>query len=189
MGTNHLNTEESKTENRAESAVTVELSLEPDPIGPGKPVPDRADTPPASMRLLPAPGFLSAKSWAIPPRNGPPATVGDLMTRQVIAIEPHATLENIDSGMVRFGFRHLPVIDEQHKLLGLVTHRDILRAEASTLLRERRALDALIMRTARVADIMHRDVKTVSPSEPLESAGKTLLTYKIGCLPVVDEAG
>jgi CBS domain-containing protein len=69
---------------------------------------------------------------------------------------------------------HLPVVDTEGRLAGLVTHRDLVAAAARG--RER------------VEDVMVRDVKTVSPETPAHEAAYLLLRHAIGCVPVTDAA-
>ncbi|MFW5921065.1 MAG: CBS domain-containing protein, partial [Polyangiales bacterium] len=52
--------------------------------------------------------------------------VSDIMSRNPITLSEEDNLENIAQGMEEFHLRHLPVVDG-HKLVGLVSHRDILR--------------------------------------------------------------
>lgn len=84
-------------------------------------------------------------------------------------------------------YRHLPVVDDEQRLVGLVTHRDLLRAQPSSLIglseSERRARQADL----RVDQIMEREVWTVGLDTLASVAGRTLLDHKYGCLPVLDD--
>src|SRR5262249_54558325 len=77
--------------------------------------------------------------------------------------------------------RHLPVV-RGRKLVGLVTHRDLLRALA-------RAAAEGPLETLWAMDVMQRDVMLVRPETPLRDAIRLSLRNKYGCLPVVDAAG
>lgn len=77
--------------------------------------------------------------------------------------------------------RHLPVT-RQGKLVGLVTHRDLLRAAAT------HASDPAAQ-PLWAADIMTRDVTTVTPNDSLREAVALMLRNKFGCLPVVTTDG
>lgn len=82
---------------------------------------------------------------------------------------------------------HLPVIDDDRRLVGLVTYSDLLAAQPSSLTGlsevERRARQDDI----KVQQIMTRDVWTVHATTLASVAGRTLLDHHYGCLPVVDE--
>jgi CBS domain-containing membrane protein len=89
--------------------------------------------------------------------------------------------------MEKFGFHHLPIVDEAHKLVGLLSHGDLMHAVSSTLSANREARDELIRKRATVNQIMHREVIVVGPGDTVKKAGDLMLEHKIGCVPVVDE--
>ena len=70
--------------------------------------------------------------------------------------------------------RHLPVVDERGRLVGMLSDRDVLRALAGK-------------KTLRVADIMSRDLVTVQPDAPAHLAAGLMLEYNISSVLVVDE--
>ncbi len=117
-----------------------------------------------------------------------PRTVGDIMTREVITLYEEDNLERIEEGMQRYRFRHLPVVDEG-RLVGLVTHRDVLRAQASTLERGGAQKTKLLSESVFVRDIMQQDVRTAKAEMSLAEAGRLMIEGKLGCLPVTDDSG
>jgi CBS domain-containing membrane protein len=114
-----------------------------------------------------------------------PASVSDVMTRDVVSVAEDDTLSNLLGSLKALRFRHLPVTDED-RLIGLVTERDLLALASSTLLPHHGMQDQAIHERFRVRDIMIRDVLTVSPETSLQQAGRLLLKQRFGCLPVVD---
>lgn len=82
--------------------------------------------------------------------------------------------------------RHLPVVDEQGLLVGLVTHRDLLAAAISSLAPltqdEREELQFKIP----VAEVMREHVWTIDPEAPADAAARLMLDHRIGCLPVTE---
>lgn len=117
-----------------------------------------------------------------------PRVVGDIMTREVVTLYEEDNLERIEEGMKRYRFRHLPVMDDG-KLVGLITHRDLLRAQASSFETGGAQKTRLISESTFVRDIMQQNVKTAHPDMALSEAGELMLDEKIGCLPVVDKSG
>jgi CBS domain-containing protein len=106
--------------------------------------------------------------------------VQDLMTRDVITLRPMDNLRHVDA-LLRLGrVRHLPVV-EGGKLVGLVTHRDLLAAAARRGPAEEVPTWAM--------DAMTRDVTTVAPESSLRKALELMLRNRFGCLPVVDARG
>lgn len=117
-----------------------------------------------------------------------PKTVADVMSRKIVTIFEKDALETAEYGMHRMRFRHLPVVDARGKLVGLLSHGDLLHAASSTLSDKEAERNALILQQP-VRRIMQREVLTIQPSDSLIEAGKLLWESKIGCLPVVDEDG
>jgi CBS domain-containing membrane protein len=115
-----------------------------------------------------------------------PVLVRHIMTPNVVTFFEEQTLPLAEDVMRIHRFRHLPVIDGGRRLVGLVSHRDILRAQISALTGltedERRTRQEEV----RIRALMTRDVWTVSPDALASHAGRTLLDHKFGCLPVID---
>jgi CBS domain-containing membrane protein len=114
-----------------------------------------------------------------------PETVAELMTKKVVTIGENDSLAQLEHGMQRFHFRHLPVVADG-RLLGLVSHRDILHASASFLSDEAEHQNARILQQPASA-IMQREVVTIRPHEPLLAAARLMWEAKLGCLPVTDD--
>jgi CBS domain-containing protein len=108
-------------------------------------------------------------------------TVGELMTRELVTLKETQNLAMADELLRLHRIRHLPVVREG-KLVGLITHRDLLKATA--LKCPDPAAQPLW-----AADIMNREVRTVRPDTSLREAVGLMLENKFGCLPVVSEDG
>jgi CBS domain-containing membrane protein len=115
--------------------------------------------------------------------------VRHIMTSPVITLFAEQTLPLAEDVMRLKHLRHLPVVDDDGRLVGLVSHRDILRAQISSLTGltadERRTRQSEV----KVSQLMTRDVWTSGPDAFASAAGQTLIDHKFGCLPVVDAAG
>lgn len=112
--------------------------------------------------------------------------VGDVMSREVHTIEMNERALDADRLMKMGRIRHLPVVDEDGSLVGLVTQRDLFH---NALLRslgygahgQEKLLDMTL-----VKETMRSVVFTTTPDASLESAAQTLFNEKIGCLVVLD---
>jgi len=125
-------------------------------------------------------------------------TVEDSMTEQVICLEKEDNLGKAVEIIQKGKFRHVPIVDEQRRLVGIVSDRDILRhlpfakrEPASQTEVFRGDLFGVSSKDPslklRITDVMTRDVVSVLPSCSFNNAVKTLHETKINCMPVVDE--
>ncbi len=110
------------------------------------------------------------------------ATVGQLMTTDLFTVHKDELVDLVAYMMDWRHIRHVPVEDDRHRLVGLVTHRSILRVVASNLARDR---DHPIP----VSDVMQRDVFTVRPATSTLDAMRQMRERRISCLPVTNEDG
>ena len=118
-------------------------------------------------------------------------TVADIMTTGVIYLREEDNLAIISKGMERYNLRHLPVVSD-NKLIGIVTHRDLLRLAVSSVeldTPEGKNRQEKLDEGTFVATIMTRDPITVGPDTPIWEAVRIIIDNKFGCLPVVDEDG
>lgn len=112
------------------------------------------------------------------------------MTRGVVTIGPDATVFQAQEFMAQHKIRHLPVVVEGDKLVGIISDRDIRSAlpfeyfKAGIGPEEKAKLQDL-----RVKDIMTRNLITISPAYTIQDALMLIQNAKVGALPVVDEAG
>lgn len=113
-------------------------------------------------------------------------SVGSLMKTQVVNIEMEQTIAAAKQILEQRSIRQLPVI-HHGRLVGILTDRDIRRAELSRLVNpESEEENNYYMGTIPVAEIMSKPVTTVTAFVPVRAAAETLLKQKFGALPVVD---
>ncbi len=110
------------------------------------------------------------------------------MTREVVTVEADTPFLEARLILKDKRIRHLPVVDHG-KLIGIVTDRDLKQAApsgATTL--DIYELNYLLLKMT-VRDLIKRDPVTIKPTNSVEKAALLMHDHKIGCLPVVDEAG
>lgn len=110
--------------------------------------------------------------------------VNDVMSTDLITLAEDETLDLAEQVMRLGRIRHLPVTDGQ-TLVGLVTHRDLLKASISAMADIGEDERQELLSRVKVEEIMNRDIRTVPERLPLIRAARILLKNRFGCLPVV----
>ena len=108
------------------------------------------------------------------------------MTRSVKTLDRNDTLSIADHLMRAERVRHLPVLDEEGRLAGIISQRDLffnalVRALGYGSTTRDRTLDSIL-----VKEVMIEDVVTTTPATAVVAAAQTMVDRKIGCLPVVE---
>jgi acetoin utilization protein AcuB len=112
------------------------------------------------------------------------------MTRRVITVSPGASLFDAQELMHQHRVRHLPVVDGDNKLIGIVTDRDVRSALPFRAFREGLSEeDKKNLHDLKVQNIMTQKVITISPTYTIQDALLMIQNSKVGALPVVDEEG
>lgn len=116
--------------------------------------------------------------------------IKDYMTRHPILIEPHKHVTDAQRVMTEAGIRHLPVVGDGKRLLGLVT-RQRLAIHPHQLA----SLDVWeitrYLANLTVAEVMvkGKDLHTIGPDATLEEAADLMIRHKVSGLPVVEASG
>jgi acetoin utilization protein AcuB len=127
------------------------------------------------------PEELAATTWPESIR------VEERMTRGAVTVRWDEPVREAWTRMKTGRLRHLPVLDEDGRLVGIVTDRDLRQVVLDPALHERLAAEiARTLDTAKVRDIMTWGVLTVRPGTPLRDAARLMHQHKIGALPVVE---
>lgn len=112
--------------------------------------------------------------------------VEELMKRDVHSIHMDTLLGEAMELCSDRKIRHLPVLDDNEELVGLITDRDLryyISPRIGTL-SENSADRETLMR--RVHLVMVRNVIATSPDTPLKEAARLMRDHRVGCLPVID---
>jgi len=114
----------------------------------------------------------------------------DHMTKNPQSISPRTSISEAREILSARKFRHLPVVDEQHQLIGMVTDRDLRSAYPSSVLTEEEKQACIAMISEKpVSTIMSTKFVTLSHLSTLDDALFLLDRDKVGALPVLDDQG
>lgn len=112
--------------------------------------------------------------------------VRDLMTPDVVTVQPEDSIARAYDLMLDHRIRHLVVIDGDGDLIGLVTHRDLLRHSLIERAGMPLSLQRNAMKRVRIEEAMTTEVETADAGQLLQEAALVMFENKLGCLPVVE---
>ena len=98
-------------------------------------------------------------------------SVAEIMTKPVMTSTPGQTIKMARRLMRQAHIRHLPVLDEEDLLAGIISDRDL-----------RDVRDDLLT----VSEVMTRPVFVLSPETPLRQAARIFRERRIGAMPVLE---
>ena len=119
----------------------------------------------------------------------------DLMTTEVVTVTPGISLKEAARTMTDLGVSGLPVLDDQGRIVGIITEADFLAREAGRAEpRRRRLLDALfsepqVAEAENVEQAMTLDPVVIYPEASLTEAARVMVNHGVKRLPVVDADG
>ena len=118
--------------------------------------------------------------------NDNPIDVKDAMQDLLITLVPEDLVSTAYQRMQGGIVRHLPVLDDDGKLVGVITDRDIRRVgNFGEEVSERANRFGMMM----VTDLMTTQIVTVRNHTGLTEAAELFLTHKFGCLPIIRDDG
>lgn len=114
--------------------------------------------------------------------------VEQIMTRDVVTVSEQTKLSRMSELMKLHKLRHLPVVDDDGGLVGIVSHRDVQRAEPSPITTLDIGEIKYLLSKVTASQIMRRKALTCSPDTLVEEAGCLMRQHRVGCLPVIRDA-
>jgi acetoin utilization protein AcuB len=114
--------------------------------------------------------------------------VRELMSRDVVTIGDSQTCHEAVAQMCRRKVRHLPVLDREGALVGIVTDRDVRhRLFASDVYAQIGEVPiSTLLRQAPVRSVMSAPVRCIGVTADVAEAAERMRRDKVGCLPVVE---
>jgi acetoin utilization protein AcuB len=111
--------------------------------------------------------------------------VKERMTVHPLTMEPAASITEVHRYMRENNIRHLPIVRNDGKLVGLVTRETLLQAMPSSVTTLSIWEMNYALNKVKARDVMVRDVVTVEEDISIEKAARIMAENKIGCLPVM----
>jgi acetoin utilization protein AcuB len=113
--------------------------------------------------------------------------VRDYMTTKVTTLPDDSRL--LDAALIirRSGKRHVPIVNGQGVVVGMVSDRDVSRVAPSMLSKMTPEEYNQIFESTPIEVVMSTNVISISPNDDVSLAASLLYTKKIGALPVVED--
>jgi len=111
--------------------------------------------------------------------------VSEIMRREVVTVTVGEKLDLTQDIMNLGRVRHLPVLDDEQRVIGVVSHRDVLAAALTQVLDFDAKARRTFLRSIEVGEVMAKDPVTVGPDALLGAVAEIFIERKIGCVPVV----
>jgi len=116
---------------------------------------------------------------------GDPLLVKDLMTAEVHTLGRNEKLRLADDLMRMERIRHLPVLDDDGDVAGIVSQRDLFRSALARVLGYGQTAQDKLMDMLLVKEVMTNQVESVAPDVPAAEAAQRMTDAKLGCLVVI----
>ena len=111
--------------------------------------------------------------------------VGKRMTSNPVTFLPDVPINDALALMRREKVRRVPVVDKKGKLVGVVTHNDLMQASPSPITSLNMWEITYLLSKVTVQEVMKKDVVTATEDMPLEDAARLIADHQISCLPVL----
>lgn len=113
------------------------------------------------------------------------ATLGTLVTYNPTAVKPDTTLDELQDIMRQIRVCHLPVVDDEDRIVGLVSERDLACAQYNAVATASDGSESSI-HTKRVEQVMARQVLTIEKFESPEIALRAMVAHAFHSVPVTE---
>ena len=111
--------------------------------------------------------------------------LGEAMVKNAITVQIGADMSEAYEKMHDYHIRHLPVLDEKHRVAGIFTYTDLLRAYHPRETQSGWLFDRDEMNLHILEHFMTRDPVTLTTEDTLKHAIEIMARSKYGCIPIV----
>ncbi len=109
------------------------------------------------------------------------------MTREPVSVTATTSLSKCQKLLKTYNIRRLPVVDEENRVIGIISDRDVKSASPSKANSLEIHEIQYLLTEVKARDIMTPNPCTVCPNDSIAAVARLMLEKKIGGLPVVDE--
>jgi len=111
--------------------------------------------------------------------------VSDIMTKGLIVLNPAQSLYEAEALFKKHKIRHIPVV-ESKKLLGILSHSDLLRISFADLTDEEDYVESVVYDMYTIEQVMAKAPLTVNADATVKEVAEVLSEQSFHSLPVVE---
>lgn len=112
--------------------------------------------------------------------------IRDVMSAAEFTVGRNDKLSIPENLMKQERIRHIPVLDDDGDLCGIITQRDLFRGALLKALGYGSRAEDQMLNAVLVKEAMTENPHTASPSTSISDAARVMLEHKVGCLPVLE---
>ena len=116
--------------------------------------------------------------------------IGSIMTTDVLTIHPDDTMNKVSDMFNMNDFHHIPVVEEDVRVVGIVSKFDYFKLQSTFTLFKRKdpeEYNKAIFRSLLVKDVMTKQVAMLHPEDSLQMAAGIFRENLFHAIPIVDE--
>lgn len=119
------------------------------------------------------------------PQNIP---VSSIMSTQLIILNTSDSLEKAEHLFKKHKIRHIPVIEGQKKIVGMLSLTDLLRISfADGAYEEEDDIESVVYEMFTLSQVMAKNIKSVSPNTSIKEVAELLAAREFHAVPVVEQ--
>lgn len=119
------------------------------------------------------------------PHNIPVSTI---MSTQLVILNTADSLEKAERLFKKHKIRHIPVIQGQKKIVGMLSLTDLLRISfADGAYEDEEDIESVVYEMFTLSQVMAKNIKSVSPQTSIKEVAELLAAREFHAVPVVEE--
>ncbi len=116
--------------------------------------------------------------------------VSKIMTTDLITISPNQTMEEVERLIEENTINHLPVIDEDYSIIGMISKSDVLRVSYGLSVfhnKYKKVYNKSLFRSLLVSDVMTENIATLAPEKSIGVAIGILKENLFRAIPICED--
>ncbi len=114
--------------------------------------------------------------------------VSSIMTTQLVVLNTTDSLEKAEHLFKKHRIRHIPVIESEQRIVGMLSLTDLLRISfADGAYEDEEEIETVVYEMFSLPQVMAKNIKTVAPDTTIKEVAELLAKEEFHALPVVEE--